>query len=209
MNPVSATTVSTVRTPAEDPTLILLKTLFIKAALTTGRGYSRASPDPNLNSLPNFAKNLPDTAFGNQAWQVSLLDNYRKAIANDSGFRNLGVAGTIAERGRVNPVEVARAVRGMTNCVYGFGWLRDLFRFVFGYYVEEALKGSDSQAGGRRSARQGAAASLAAALLGNNGNPSGGPGGTPNPGSTASGNGSGKGSGSGSGSGHGRRTVSQ
>merc|ERR1711939_1047755 len=105
MNPTSATTVSTVRTPAEDPTLILLKALFVKAALATGRGYTRASSDPNLNSLPTFVKDLPDDAFGNQAWQVTLLENYRKAVLNDSGFRNLGVAGTLGERGRISAVE--------------------------------------------------------------------------------------------------------
>ncbi|EXJ87545.1 hypothetical protein A1O3_04505 [Capronia epimyces CBS 606.96] len=144
-NPVSATTVSTIRTPGEDPTLILLKALFVKAALATGRRFTQTSPDPNLNSLPNFAKNLPDTAFGNQTWQVSLLENYRKAIMNDSGFRNLGTAGTVGERGKLNPVEVGRAVLGMTSCVYGFGWLKDLYRFVFGFYVEEALKGGGSE----------------------------------------------------------------
>lgn len=210
MNPISATTVSTVRTTAEDPTLILLKTLFVKAALATGRGYARTSPDPNLNSLPTFAKNLPDNAFGNQAWQVSLLDNYRKAVTNDSGFRSLGVAGTVGERGRVNAVEVARAVRGMTSCVYGFGWLRDLYRFVFGYYVEEALKGSDSHGGGRRSARQGAAAaSLVGALMGNNASTPAGGGGTSNASSNGSASGIGIGKVNGNGNGHGRRTVSQ
>ncbi|EXJ61979.1 hypothetical protein A1O7_02411 [Cladophialophora yegresii CBS 114405] len=223
-NPMSATTVSTVRTPGEDPTLILLKTLFVKAAIATGRGFTRQSADPNVNSLPNFVRNLPDTAFGTQAWQITLLDNYRKTVANDSSFRNLGVAGTIAEQGRVNAVELARAVRGMTSCVYGFGWLRDLYRFVFGYYIEEALKGASSQvAGSRRAVRQhGPAASLAAALMSNTtpastgaaggASSAGGGGGGNAPGS---GNGSGNANASGSGNGgasghpHGRRTTSQ
>ncbi|KIV95737.1 hypothetical protein, variant [Exophiala mesophila] len=168
--PTSATSVSTVRTPSDDPTLILLKGLFIKAAIATNRGYTRQSSDPNLNSLPMFTKSLPDTAFGTQAWQMSLLETYRKAVANDSGFRNLGIAGSMAiERGQLNPVDVARAVRGMTDCVYGFGWLRDLYRFVFGYYIEEALKGPSRQlqaeAAGRRAARH-PAASLAATIMG-------------------------------------------
>jgi hypothetical protein len=217
-NPMSATTVSTVRTPAEDPTLILLKTLFVKAAIATGRGFTRQSADPNINSLPNFVRNLPDNAFGTQAWQATLLENYRKTIANDSSFRNLGVAGTIAEQGRINSVELARAVRGMTSCVYGFNWLRDLYRFVFGYYIEEALKGSNSNAGGsRRAVRQAApAASLAAAIMGN----------APNTGVSsaatgvnaanaggvsAGGNGVTKTAGNGNGNGHAhtRRTISQ
>lgn len=167
--PTSATTVSTVRTPADDPTLILLKVLFIKAAIATNRGYTRQSVDPNFNSLPLFTKSLPDNAFGSQPWQMSLLETYRKAVANDSGFRNLGVAGSLAlERGRLNAVDVARAVRGMADCVYGFGWLRDLYRFVFGFYVEEALKGPEARqagAAGRKIGRM-PAASLAAAIMG-------------------------------------------
>jgi hypothetical protein len=147
INPTSATSAATVKTHREDPTLILLRTLFVKAALATNRGYTRTSSDPNLNSLASFVKNLPETAFGTQVWQVTLLENYRKTIANDATFKNLGTAGMIAERGRVNPVEVARAVKGMTSCVYGFGWLRDLYRFVFGFYVEEALKGEESSGG--------------------------------------------------------------
>lgn len=138
-------TLPTPSQPVEDPMLVLLKTLFVKAALVTNRGYTQTSADPNLNSLPTFAKNLPETGFGTQVWQVSLLENYRKAVMHDSGFRNLGIAGTVAERGRVNAVEVARAVKGMTSCVYGFGWLRDLYRFVFGFYVDEALKGEDTR----------------------------------------------------------------
>lgn len=196
---MSATTVSTVRTPSDDPTLILLKTLFVKAAIMTNRGYTRASADSNLNSLPNFVKNLPENAFGNQSWQVAVLENYRKAIANDSGFRNLGVAGTIGERGRINAVEVARAVKGMTSCVYGFGWLRDLYRYVFGYYVEEALQAGDASHASRHGGRPaGPAASLAAAVMANvNGSTT--PGGYAGSVVSAGGNGSGKG----------RRTVSQ
>ncbi|EXJ83591.1 hypothetical protein A1O1_07214 [Capronia coronata CBS 617.96] len=235
-NPVSATTVSTVRTPGEDPTLILLKSLFVKAALSVERGYTQTSADPDLNSLPNFVKNLPDTAFGSQAWQVSLLDNYRKTIMNDSGFRNLGTAGTVGERGRLNPMEVGRAVLGMTSCVYGFGWLKDLYRFVFGFYAEEAFQGIVSNdthrplsavgggggGGGRRTTaanrQQGvgvtAAASLVAAVMGSVGNTNKSNNGATTPtggGSSTKSTGSGSGSGNGSsrGGGNGRRTVSQ
>ncbi|RMZ76034.1 hypothetical protein DV737_g5016, partial [Chaetothyriales sp. CBS 132003] len=151
----------TVTTLVEDPVLTLLKTMFVKAALNTNRGFSSTSSDPSLNSLPSFVRNLPDTAFGTQVWQVSLLDNYRKTIQTDPSFRQLGVAGNMGERGRVNAVEVAKAVKGMTSCVYGFGWLRDLYRYVFGFYVEEALKGDDGskkKGSSKRSKSVGAAA---------------------------------------------------
>ncbi|KAL6253176.1 hypothetical protein RBB50_000898 [Rhinocladiella similis] len=204
VNPTSATTVSTVRTPADDPTLILLKSLFVKAALATGRGYTRTSIDPTLNSLPNFVQNLPDDAFGTQTWQVALLENYRKAVINDSGFRNLGIAGTLGERGRINAVEVARAVRGMTSCVYGFGWLRDLYRLVFGFYVEEALKAGEAHVGAHRRAHRHAApaASLVAAVMGGTAT-------TPASAGGGAGAGGSGGSRNRSSSGNGRRTISQ
>ena len=140
----SAMSNQTVSNP-EDTAFTLLKILFVKAAITTNRGYSHTSADPNLNSLPNFARDLPDISFGTQTWQIALLENYRSAIEGDPSFKNLGSAATVGERGRVNAVEIARVVKGMTSCVYGFGWLRDLYRYVFGFYIEEALKGEDTQ----------------------------------------------------------------
>jgi hypothetical protein len=139
--------------PGEDPTLLLLKTLFVKAALHANRGFSTTSSDPTLSKLPLFVRSLPETAFGTQVWQVALLENYRKAVANDPSFRELGSAGRVAAgdgkgKGmRVNATEMARAVKGMTEGVYGFGWLRDLYRLVWGFYVEEALKGDGNGAG--------------------------------------------------------------
>jgi hypothetical protein len=153
-NPVSAASTVTQKIPPpnqsqakEDKALTLLRILFIRAAMATNRGYTRTSADPNLNTLTNFVRNLPDTAFGTQVWQMSLLEKYQRAVANDDNFRtNLALAMWHTERGQpVNSVDVARAVKGMTTCVYGFGWLRDLYRFVFGYYVDEALAGEDGQ----------------------------------------------------------------
>ena len=116
----------TVTTPSEDPNLTLLKVLFIKAALNTG--FERNSPTLNL---PSFVKQLPDDSFGNQVWQVALLDNYKKVVAGDPAFRNIGPPV------RAAAVDVAKAVKAMVQSGY-FTWLRDLYRLVFGFYIEEA-----------------------------------------------------------------------
>lgn len=116
----------TVTTPAEDPNLSLLKALFIKAALNTG--FQRNSPTVNL---PQFVKSLPDNAFGPLSWQVMLLDNYKKVVGGDPGFRNIGPPM------RAGAVEVARVVRAMVQSGY-FVWLRDLYRLVFGFHLEES-----------------------------------------------------------------------
>ena len=123
---------NTVTTPAEDPTLTVLKLVFIKAAMNIG--FQRHSSDPAINNLQTFVKSLPETAFGMQQWQMSLLENYRKVIAGDPGFRNLGPSV------RASAVDVAKAVQAMVQSGY-FGWMRDLYRLVFGFYMEEALAG--------------------------------------------------------------------
>lgn len=122
----------TVTTPAEDPTLTVLKLVFVKAAMNVG--FQRHSPDPAVNNLHNFVRSLPESAFGMQSWQLSLLENYKKVIAGDPGFRNLGPSV------RASAVDVAKAVQAMVQSGY-FGWMRDLYRLVFGFYLEEALAG--------------------------------------------------------------------
>ncbi len=125
----------TVTTPSEDPNLTLLKVLFVKAALNIGfdrnrsthsltHNLNRTSPPPPPYNLPSFVKGLPDNAFGTQAWQVALLDNYKKVIADDAAFRNIGPPV------RAAAVEVAKAVKAMVQSGY-FMWLRDLYRLVF------------------------------------------------------------------------------
>jgi hypothetical protein len=123
---------NTVTTPAEDPTLTVLKLVFIKAAMNIG--FQRHSSDPALNNLQSFVKSLPESAFGMQSWQLSLLENCKKVIAGDPGFRNLGPSV------RASAVDVAKAVQAMVQSGY-FGWMRDLYRLVFGFYMEEALAG--------------------------------------------------------------------
>jgi hypothetical protein len=124
---VSATSSThTVTTPSEDPNLTLLKVLFVKAALNTG--FERNSPTHNL---PSFVKQLPDNSFGTQAWQVNLLDNYKKVVAGDPAFRNIGPPV------RAAAVDVAKAVGAMVQSGY-FTWLRDLYRLLFCFYIEES-----------------------------------------------------------------------
>ena len=115
----------TVRTPSEDPNLTLLKVLFIKAAMNAG--YQRSSP---LN-LPTWVKTLPDDSFGLQSWQVSLLNNFKKVVQTDPSFINIGMPVS------VGAVDVAKAVQTMVQGGY-YIWLKDLYRLVFGFYIEEA-----------------------------------------------------------------------
>lgn len=137
----------TVTTPAEDPSLTLLKALFVRAAVQTGRGFA---PDPRNNtsgnamytSLPLFVRSLPDNAFGNQERHRNLLEHYKKTVAQDSTFKHLGTTamtiglGADPEKGKE---DIATVLKGMVDNTTDWSWLRDLFKYGYGSYVDEII----------------------------------------------------------------------
>lgn len=151
---------STVMNPAigkdaeEDPHLTCLKLLIIRAALNVGYQRPRSpsstrspplsnstvnsnsSPSPpNRMTLAAFVKTLPSNSFGTQTWQTQLLDSYKKLVASDPGFSNQASFGPVR---RTRAADVARSVRWMVGGHAGrYAWLRDLYRLVFGFRVEE------------------------------------------------------------------------
>jgi hypothetical protein len=115
---------------SEDPNLIRLKALIVKAALNVG--FGRQSP----TTLAAFVKTLPSTAFGTQPWQIKLFESYRKLVLTDPTLR--GDHRTILPNGRrMAASEIARAVQ-WTAQNEAFMWLKDLFRLVFGFSPEDA-----------------------------------------------------------------------
>lgn len=124
---ITGASTRTVTHTAEDPDLTLLKLLFVKAAQNSG--FQRSAP----LTLPAFVKTMPSDSFGGLTWQVNLLEQYKKAVlADPNGFRDIGPPT------RAGAVNVARAVAAMIQSGY-YGWLRDLYRLVFGFYIEEAM----------------------------------------------------------------------
>ena len=137
----------TVRTPSEDPSLTLLKALFVRAAVQTGRGFlpdqrAGTGQDATYTSLPLFVRTLPENAFGSQVWQRNLLENYKKAISQDSTFKHLGSTaiaiglGPDPDKGKE---EIAGVLKGMVDNTTGWSWLRDLFKYGYGSYLDEVL----------------------------------------------------------------------
>ncbi|MCJ1228219.1 hypothetical protein MMC12_004880 [Toensbergia leucococca] len=116
---------STIINPIEDPHLTCLKLLIVKAALNSG--FQRSNPHLTLSS---FVKTLPSNSFGMQPWQMQLLEQYKKLVASDPAFRNAGPVRRAGVR------EVARAVEWMVDSGQ-YGWLKDLFRLVVGFRVED------------------------------------------------------------------------
>ena len=65
-------------------------------------------------------------------WQVALLKNYKQLVAFDPAFRTVGPSA------RAGAADVACAVEVMVQSGQHL-WLRDLYRLVFGFHIDEAV----------------------------------------------------------------------
>ncbi|KAJ5376358.1 hypothetical protein N7509_013244 [Penicillium cosmopolitanum] len=122
----TASSANTVTTISEDPNFTRLKVLITKAAINSGYQQGGAQ------NMSSFVKSLSSDSFGSAPWQTSLLKNYRKLVAYDPAFRNSGL------QARVSAIEVGRACQAMLQNGQ-YSWLRDLYRLVFGFHIEEAM----------------------------------------------------------------------
>lgn len=118
-------TSSTATAGREDATIVRLKALIIKAALNTG--YTRNMP------LPDFIRALPSNSFGAVAWQSQLFEKYKKLVLADPTLRTVHSQ----PMRRLTVSEISRAVQQLSRSDQ-FSWMRDLFRYVFGCYPEDA-----------------------------------------------------------------------
>ncbi|KAI1762338.1 hypothetical protein GGR53DRAFT_521747 [Hypoxylon sp. FL1150] len=119
---------------SEDPNITRVKILLLKAAMNVG--FARDGGGNNDASLPTFVKALPTGSFGSLPAHASLLQSYKALVLADSSFRQ---ASSLPARGRrVTAVDVAKSVGWMAHRSGQYGFLRDLFKLVFGFHVEEA-----------------------------------------------------------------------
>ncbi|KAF2681144.1 hypothetical protein K458DRAFT_489618 [Lentithecium fluviatile CBS 122367] len=116
---------STATAGREDPNLIRLKGLIVKAAINAG--YSRQIP------LPDFIRSLPSNSFGMAQWQTKLFENYKKLVLTDPTLKTVHTQ----PLRRLTASEIGRAVNWMSRSTQ-FAWLADLYRFVFGNFPDDA-----------------------------------------------------------------------
>ncbi|KAI9039257.1 uncharacterized protein KD926_009798 [Aspergillus affinis] len=121
---------NTIKTSSNDLSLGSLRILMAKAAINCG--YLRDGPQ----SLPSFIKSLSSDAFGSMSWQLSLLKNYKRTVAIDPCFREIGL------QARASATEIANAAQ-LAMQAGRFPWLGDLYRFVFGFHLDEAIGHKD------------------------------------------------------------------
>lgn len=128
---------ATTATSAEDINVTRIKMLILKAAMNIG--FSReggAAAGETGASLQAFVQKLPTGSFGSLPAHATLLQNYKNLVLADTTFRT---AASLPSRGkRVNATDVAKSVGWMTLRSGQYGFLRDLFRLVYGFPIEEA-----------------------------------------------------------------------
>lgn len=125
---------ATTATSAEDVNVTRIKMLILKAAMNIG--FSREGGDTGASSLQAFVQKLPTGSFGSLPAHATLLQNYKSLVLADTTFRT---AASLPSRGkRVSATDVAKSVGWMTLRSGQYGFLRDLFRLVYGFPIEEA-----------------------------------------------------------------------
>lgn len=132
-------TSSTVKTASqnEDANLTRLKILILKAAMNVG--FERDSPTTKAtkDSFQTYVKNLPTGSFGSLPWHTNLLASYKDLVLSDSTFRNSANLPAVGKRASAQ--DVSKSVGWMMKSGQ-YLWLKDLYRLVFGFQVEEAEK---------------------------------------------------------------------
>lgn len=130
----TSSTATTTATSAEDINVTRIKMLILKAAMNIG--FSREGSAADSSSLQAFVQKLPTGSFGSLPQHATLLQNYKNLVLADTTFRT---AASLPGRGkRVSATDVAKSVGWMTLRSGQYGFLRDLFRLVYGFPMEEA-----------------------------------------------------------------------
>ncbi|KAK3713363.1 hypothetical protein LTR37_008555 [Vermiconidia calcicola] len=120
-------TSSTATAQTEEAHLARLRYLLLKAGANTG--YSRTSGQ----HLPAYVNTLPEAAFGTLPWQKKVFSYYKALVLGD---KSLLTAHTMPSR-RLGANEVAKSVKWLGNGEK-WAWMRDLYRLVFGFGIDEA-----------------------------------------------------------------------
>lgn len=128
----TATTTAT----AEDPNVTRAKMLVLRAAMNLG--FNRdAIADPKAASpaLQKFVQELPPGSFGSLLTHSTLLTQYKNSVLTDAIIPRHH---TLPARGkRVSSQEMAKSILMMMKSSQRFAYLRDLFRIVFQFPLEE------------------------------------------------------------------------
>ena len=127
---------ATTTTTTEDPNVSRCKVLILRAAMNLGFNKdSIVDHKAGAHAFQKFVQGLQTGAFGSLPTHTTLLQQYRDSVLKD-GF--VPRAHTVSSRNkRVSAQEMAKAVQTMMNNSSRFSYLRELFKFVYQFPMEE------------------------------------------------------------------------
>ncbi|KAM0203501.1 hypothetical protein ACHAPA_000539 [Fusarium lateritium] len=134
----SARTSSTATTTAasEDANVTRAKVLVLRAAMNLG--FNRDSihdPKAAATALQKFVQDLPPGSFGSLISHSNLLAQYKNSVLTDAIIPRHH---TLPTRGkRVTAQEMAKSIQMMMKSSQRYAYLRDLFRVVYQFPIEE------------------------------------------------------------------------
>lgn len=134
----TSSTATTATAAIEDVNITRIKILIVKAAMNIGFSRDSAAADgvSGAASLQAFVKSLPTGSFGSLPSHATLLQNYKNLVLADSAFRS---SASLPPRGkRTSAVDIAKSVGWMMLRSGQYGFLRELFKLVFGFQLEDA-----------------------------------------------------------------------
>lgn len=134
----TSSTATTATAAIEDLNVTRIKVLIVKAAMNIGFNRDAAASDGvgGAAALQAFVKSLPTGSFGSLPTHATLLQNYKNLVLTDPTFR---AAASLPPRGkRVSSADVSKSVGWMMMRSTQYGFLRDLFKLVFGFQLDDA-----------------------------------------------------------------------
>lgn len=130
----TSSTATTATATNEDINITRIKTLIIKAAMNIG--FNRDPGADGATALQMFVKSLPTGSFGSLPAHATLLQNYKNLVLTDTAFRS---SASLPIRGkRISAIDVAKSVGWMMLRSGQYGFLRELYKLVFGFQLEDA-----------------------------------------------------------------------
>lgn len=134
----STRTSSTATTTAnsEDPNIARAKMLVLRAAMNLGFNRDSVSdPKSGAAALQKFVQGLPQGAFGPFPNHGTLLQQYKNSVLTDGiipRYHDLPSRGK-----RAAASDIAKSISVISKSSSRYNYLRDLFRFVFSFSVED------------------------------------------------------------------------
>jgi hypothetical protein len=133
-NRTSSTATTTAN--SEDPNVTRCKVLVLRAAMNLGFDRETVG-EPKTGSavLQQFVNSLPPGSFGPHSSHAALLQHYKNSVLTDAIIpRNQALP---ARSKRVSAYEMAKSIQTMAKASARYTYLRELFKFVFQFPIEE------------------------------------------------------------------------